>query len=109
MAVIIIAFVCIGVAIWVARLSLPFRRSVLMLLCAALAIGVLDGLGFVTLAFQNDHAAYVNPQTGAFDSIFALKMFAFAAVPATALALVLAFVAWLVARPIFGRRNSSPE
>ena len=109
MAIVVIAFVCIGVAIWVARLSLPFRRSMQLLSLAALAIAVLDGLGFVLVAYQHDPASLTNPQTGSFDSVFALKMFAFAAVPAALLAFVLAVFAWLVFRPIFGRKGSSPD
>ena len=108
MAIVVIAFVCMGVAIWVTRLSLPFRRSMQLLLLAALAIAVLDGLGFVLVAYQRDHAALTHPQTGSFDSVFALKMFAFAAVPAALLAFMLAVFAWLVFRPIFGRKGSAP-
>ena len=109
MAIVVIAFVCIGVAIWVARLSLPFRRSMQLILLAALAIAVLDGLGFVLVAYQHDHADLINPQSGAFDSVFALKMFAFAAVPAALLAFVLTVFAWLVFRPIFRRRGAGPD
>jgi len=108
MAVVIIAFLCVGVAIWLARLSLPFRRAVPLFLFAALAIAMLDGLGFAFIAWQHDHAAFRNPQTGAFDSVFALKLFAFAAVPAALLAFVLCVFAWLVFRPIFGRKDSIP-
>jgi len=97
------------VAIWVARLSLPLRRSMLLLLLAALAIAVLDGLGFVWVAWQHDHAALTSQQTGAFDSIFALKMFAFAALPAALVAFVLGSFAWLVFRPIFARKASAPD
>jgi hypothetical protein len=109
MAIIVIAFICIGVAIWVARLNLPLRRSSAMLLCAALAIGLLDGLGFTYVAFQNEHTGFIDPRTGAFDSIYALKMFALGAVPAAVIAFTLAFFGWLVFRPIFGRKISSPE
>ena len=109
MAIVVIAFVCMGVAIWVARLSLPLRRSMLLLLLAALAIAVLDVLGFVLVAYQHNHAALIDQQTGAFDSVFALKMFAFAAVPAALLAFVLAVFAWLVFRPIFGRKAGAPD
>ena len=108
MAIVVIAFVCIGVAIWVARLSLPLRRSLLLLLLAALAIAVLDGLGFTWVAWHNDRAALIDQQTGAFDTVLALKLFAFAAVPAAAIAFVLAVFAWLVFRPIFGRKDSAP-
>jgi len=108
MAIVVIAFACIGVAIWVARLSLPLRRSMLLLLLAALAIGVLDGLGFVWLAWRHDPANTANPQTGAFDSILALQMFALAALPAALLALVLSVFAWLVFRPTFRRKDTAP-
>lgn len=108
MAIVVIAFVCIGVAIWVARLSLPLRRSLLLLLLAALAIAVLDGLGFAWVAWRNDHAAFTNQQTGTFDTVLALKLFAFAAVPAASVAFVLAVFAWLVFRSIFGRKDAAP-
>jgi hypothetical protein len=107
MAVVVIAFVCIGVAIWVARLGLPFRRAVPMLSLAAAGVGVLDGLGFAVLAYWHDQAA--NPLTGRFDSVFAFKLFAFAAVPAALLAFVLSVFAWLVFRPIFGRKDIPPN
>ena len=76
-----------------------------MLSLAALAVGVLDGLGFAILAYRHGQAA--NPQAGRFDSVFALKLFAFAAVPAALLAFVLSVFAWLVFRPIFGRKDSA--
>lgn len=107
MAVVVIAFVCIGAAIWVARLGLPFRRSVPMLLFAGLAIGVLDGLGFAFFAWR--HGQITNPQAGKFDSVFAFKLFAFAAVPAALLAFVLSVFAWLVFRPIFAPKDSAPD
>ena len=104
MQFLIIACICIGVAVLVARRQATFGKAARMLLLAALAIGLLDGLGFMYVEFHYSHGDYFDPRTGALDTVLALKMFALAALPAAVLSFVLALFAWLVFRPIFGRK-----
>jgi hypothetical protein len=104
MQFIFIAFICIGAAILAARRHASFGKAARMLLLVAPAIGLLDGLGFMYVEFHNSHGDYFNPHTGALDTALAFKMFALAVLPAAVLSFVLALFAWLVFRPIFGRK-----
>ena len=75
------------------------------LLMVALAIGLVDGLGFLFVEFRNNnHSEYYNRLTGAVDVAFALKMFAVITVPVIALALVLELVAYLISRLVLRRQ-----
>ena len=109
MQFIVIALICIGAAILVARRHASFGKAAQLLLLLALAIGLLDGLGFMYVEFHNSHGDYFNPRTGALDTVLALKMFALAALPAAILSFLLALFAWLVFRPIFGRNSPHPK
>jgi len=109
MQFIVIALICIGAAILVARRHASFGKAARLLLLVALAIGLLDGLGFMYVEFHNSHGDYFNPRTGALDTVLALKMFALAALPAIILSFLLALFAWLVFRPIFGRNSPHPK
>jgi hypothetical protein len=104
MQFVVIAFLCIVIAFAMVRLNAPFRRSLLFLVLAALAVGLLDGLGFMYVEFHDNHGDYFDPHSGAFDIGLALKMFLVVAAPAALLAFGLSFIAWLVFRPIFGRK-----
>ena len=108
MQFVVIAFLCIVIAFAMVRLNAPFRRSLLFLVLAALAVGLLDGLldglGFMYVEFHDNHGDYFDPHNGAFDISLALKMFLVVAAPAALLAFGLSFIAWLVFRPIFGRK-----
>lgn len=109
MQFIVIALICIGAAILVVRRHTALAKAARLLLLAATAIGLLDGLGFMYVEFHNNHGSYFNPRTGALDTALALKMFALAALPAAILSFVLALFAWLVFRPIFGRNSPHPN
>jgi hypothetical protein len=107
MQFIIIALVCIAAAALVARRCVPTPKAALILLVAALVIGLADGLGFLYVEFHTSHGDYFDAR-GALDIALALKMFVLAAVPAAILSFALSFFAWLVFRPIFGRPTPAP-
>ena len=96
-----IAFICLAVAGLVARHTASAAKAARIVLLAALAIGLLDGLGFLFVEFHSNHGDYFDAR-GALDTTLALKMFALAALPAAFLSFVLAFFAWLAFRPVFG-------
>jgi hypothetical protein len=108
MQFLIIAFLCIAMAGLIARRGLPLRRAALLLLLAALVIGLLDGLGFLYVEFHANHGDYFDARER-LDVVLALQMFALAAVPAALLSFALSFFAWLVFRPIFGGNSSPPD